>query len=55
MTTASEPAEIGAAPGAWRNPLWNKRDERIPRIASAVIIFGVTGDLARKKPMPAVS
>src|SRR5262249_37552786 len=40
----------------WRNPLHDKRDKRMPRIAGpcAVVIFGVTGDLARKKLMPAI-
>src|ERR1700756_5089884 len=40
----------------WRNPLRDKRDKRMPRIAGpcAVIIFGVTGDLATKKLMPAI-
>ena len=38
------------------NPLRDPRDRRLPRIAgpSALVIFGVTGDLARKKLMPAV-
>lgn len=38
------------------NPLRDPRDKRLPRIAgpSCLIIFGVTGDLARKKLMPAV-
>ena len=40
----------------WANPLRDARDKRLPRIAgpSALVIFGVTGDLARKKLMPAV-
>ena len=40
----------------WRNPLRDKRDKRMPRIAGpcGVVIFGVTGDLARKKLMPAI-
>jgi glucose-6-phosphate 1-dehydrogenase len=40
----------------WRNPLRDKRDKRLPRIAGpcAVVIFGVTGDLARKKVVPAI-
>ncbi len=39
-----------------RNPLRDERDKRLPRIAGpcALVIFGVTGDLARKKLMPAV-
>ena len=40
----------------WKNPLRDKRDKRMPRIAGpcGVVIFGVTGDLARKKLMPAI-
>jgi glucose-6-phosphate 1-dehydrogenase len=40
----------------WTNPLRDKRDKRLPRIAGpcAVVIFGVTGDLATKKLMPAI-
>ena len=40
----------------WVNPLRDKRDKRMPRVAGpcAVVIFGVTGDLARKKLMPAI-
>jgi glucose-6-phosphate 1-dehydrogenase len=51
MTAASETASAD-----WRNPLRDKRDKRMPRIAGpcAVVIFGVTGDLARKKLMPAI-
>jgi glucose-6-phosphate 1-dehydrogenase len=42
--------------GKWQNPLRDKRDKRLPRIAGpcAMVIFGVTGDLARKKVMPAI-
>jgi glucose-6-phosphate 1-dehydrogenase len=38
------------------NPLRDDRDRRLPRIAGpcGLVIFGVTGDLARKKLMPAV-
>ena len=41
---------------ATHNPLRDARDLRLPRIAgpSALVIFGVTGDLARKKLMPAI-
>ncbi|MFT0763091.1 glucose-6-phosphate dehydrogenase [Scrofimicrobium sp. R131] len=41
---------------AEHNPLRDPRDRRLPRIAgpSGLVIFGVTGDLARKKLMPAV-
>jgi glucose-6-phosphate 1-dehydrogenase len=54
MTTAT-PTKSDAAVG-WRNPLRDKRDKRLPRIAGpcGVVIFGVTGDLARKKLMPAI-
>ncbi|MED7828747.1 glucose-6-phosphate dehydrogenase, partial [Streptomyces chiangmaiensis] len=40
----------------WANPLRDPRDRRLPRIAgpSGLVIFGVTGDLSRKKLMPAV-
>ncbi|MCX4091282.1 glucose-6-phosphate dehydrogenase [Nocardia sp. alder85J] len=38
------------------NPLREERDQRLPRIAGpcSVVIFGVTGDLSRKKLMPAI-
>jgi glucose-6-phosphate 1-dehydrogenase len=38
------------------NPLRDPQDRRLPRIAGpcGVVIFGVTGDLSRKKLMPAV-
>jgi glucose-6-phosphate 1-dehydrogenase len=41
---------------AWINPLRDPADRRLPRIAgpSGLVIFGVTGDLSRKKLMPAV-
>ena len=40
----------------WTNPLRDPRDLRLPRIAgpSSLVIFGVTGDLAQKKLLPAV-
>ena len=40
----------------WANPLRDARDKRMPTIAGpcGLVIFGVTGDLARKKLMPAV-
>jgi glucose-6-phosphate 1-dehydrogenase len=46
------PVEISAT----HNPLRSPADRRLNRIAgpSALIIFGVTGDLSRKKLMPAV-
>jgi glucose-6-phosphate 1-dehydrogenase len=42
------------APGV--NPLRDPRDRRLPRIAGpcGMVLFGVTGDLARKKLMPAI-
>ena len=38
------------------NPLRDPRDRRLPRIAGpcGMVLFGVTGDLARKKLMPAI-
>lgn len=41
---------------AERNPLRDPRDKRLPRIAGpcSMVLFGVTGDLARKKLMPAI-
>ncbi|MGQ0465431.1 MAG: glucose-6-phosphate dehydrogenase [Sporichthyaceae bacterium] len=38
------------------NPLRDPRDKRLPRVAGpcGLVIFGVTGDLARKKVMPAI-
>src|ERR1700755_2192826 len=38
------------------NPLRDPRDRRIPRVAGpcVLVMFGVTGDLARKKLMPAL-
>ncbi len=38
------------------NPLRDPRDRRLPRIAGpcSLVIFGVTGDLARKKLLPSV-
>ncbi|MEI2775812.1 MAG: glucose-6-phosphate dehydrogenase [Tetrasphaera sp.] len=46
------PARV--APGI--NPLRDPRDKRLPRIAGpcGMVLFGVTGDLARKKLMPAI-
>jgi glucose-6-phosphate 1-dehydrogenase len=53
--------EYGSSPGTrpgkpLRNPLRDPRDRRLNRIAgpSSLVLFGVTGDLARKKLMPAV-
>ena len=46
------PARIAAGV----NPLRDPRDKRLARIAGpcALVLFGVTGDLARKKLMPAI-
>lgn len=43
-------------PTTWTNPLRDPQDKRLPRIAgpSGLVIFGVTGDLARKKLLPAI-
>lgn len=43
-------------PAGWRNPLRDPRDLRLPRIAGpcSLVIFGVTGDLSKKKLLPAV-
>ncbi|MGO9778345.1 MAG: glucose-6-phosphate dehydrogenase, partial [Streptosporangiaceae bacterium] len=39
-----------------KNPLRDPRDRRIPRVAGpcVLVMFGVTGDLARKKLLPAI-
>ena len=46
------PARVSAT----HNPLRDPRDKRLPRIAGpcSLVLFGVTGDLARKKLMPAI-
>jgi glucose-6-phosphate 1-dehydrogenase len=47
----------GPAPAKPRaNPLRDPQDRRLPRIAGpcGMVIFGVTGDLSRKKVMPAI-
>jgi glucose-6-phosphate 1-dehydrogenase len=46
------PARVSAG----SNPLRDPRDKRLPRIAGpcGMVLFGVTGDLARKKLMPAI-
>lgn len=43
-------------PEAYDNPLRDARDRRLPRIAGpcGMVLFGVTGDLSRKKIMPAI-
>ncbi|MGQ0574265.1 MAG: glucose-6-phosphate dehydrogenase, partial [Pseudonocardia sp.] len=49
-------APNGRVAQGWVNPLRDPRDKRLPRIAGpcGLVIFGVTGDLARKKLMPAI-
>ncbi|MFB9640580.1 glucose-6-phosphate dehydrogenase, partial [Streptomyces spiralis] len=58
MSTAEGAVEpSGSGPSESRaNPLRDPADRRLPRIAgpSGLVIFGVTGDLSRKKLMPAV-
>ncbi|MFL6129768.1 MAG: glucose-6-phosphate dehydrogenase [Mycobacteriales bacterium] len=41
---------------ARRNPLRDPRDRRLPRVPEpcALVVFGVTGDLSRKKLLPAI-
>jgi glucose-6-phosphate 1-dehydrogenase len=55
-TTGRTRAPAGFEAEARANPLRDPRDKRLPRIAGpcSVVIFGVTGDLARKKLMPAI-
>ncbi|AWW36738.1 MULTISPECIES: glucose-6-phosphate dehydrogenase [Streptomyces] len=55
-TDSGSGAAARAASPDWANPLRDPRDRRLPRIAgpSGLVIFGVTGDLSRKKLMPAV-
>ncbi|HEX6453667.1 MAG TPA: glucose-6-phosphate dehydrogenase, partial [Trebonia sp.] len=52
------PANPGviATAGSPANPLRDPRDRRIPRVAGpcVMVMFGVTGDLARKKLLPAL-
>ncbi len=45
-----------SAPAGWHNPLRDPQDRRLPRIAGpcGMVLFGVTGDLSRKKVMPAI-
>ncbi|WP_446222912.1 glucose-6-phosphate dehydrogenase [Nocardia sp. IBHARD005] len=49
-------ASTDQAAGLWHNPLRDERDKRVPFIAGpcSLVIFGVTGDLSRKKLMPAI-
>ncbi|MEO6509761.1 MAG: glucose-6-phosphate dehydrogenase, partial [Nocardioides sp.] len=45
-----------ASTAGWTNPLRDPEDRRLPRIAGpcGMVLFGVTGDLSRKKVMPAI-
>ncbi|WP_240123849.1 glucose-6-phosphate dehydrogenase [Streptomyces sp. MUM 136J] len=54
--TAAPLTEPTTPADGWRNPLRDPRDRRLPRVAgpSGLVVFGVTGDLSRKKLMPAV-
>ena len=56
MSTEYPEVEQGDPPLQPSNPLRDPADRRLPRIAgpSGLVIFGVTGDLSRKKLMPAV-
>jgi glucose-6-phosphate 1-dehydrogenase len=55
MSTAAFGTKTAVGNG-WVNELRDPADRRLPRIAgpSGLVIFGVTGDLSRKKLMPAV-
>ncbi|MFT9393166.1 MAG: glucose-6-phosphate dehydrogenase [Bifidobacterium sp.] len=58
-TTAipSDRAQTDSQPGEqWSNPLRDPSDLRLPRIAGpcSLVIFGVTGDLSKKKLLPAI-
>jgi glucose-6-phosphate 1-dehydrogenase len=52
--------DVGASPRRGRpvaaNPLRDPQDRRLPQIAGpcGLVLFGVTGDLSRKKVMPAI-
>ncbi len=43
-------------PSTYTNPLRDPQDRRLPRVAgpAALVMFGVTGDLARKKLLPGI-
>jgi glucose-6-phosphate 1-dehydrogenase len=50
------PASAVLDPAPGRNPLRDPADRRLPRVPEpcALVVFGVTGDLARKKLLPAI-
>jgi glucose-6-phosphate 1-dehydrogenase len=54
--TTTSPSRDAHADAVARNPLRDVQDRRLPRIPEpcALVIFGVTGDLARRKLIPAV-
>ena len=54
--TAALIAPAGTPAATARNPLRDPRDRRLPRVPEpcALVVFGVTGDLSRKKLLPAV-
>ncbi len=54
QSTSSSPAD--SRQQTWVNPLRDPRDLRLPRIAGpcSLVIFGVTGDLSKRKLLPAV-
>ena len=56
MSPAGLKVSARGGPAQWQNPLRDKRDKRLPRIAGpcALVLFGVTGDLAHKKVVPAI-
>ncbi|MGH3448633.1 MAG: glucose-6-phosphate dehydrogenase, partial [Nocardioidaceae bacterium] len=47
---------LSSPPNSLLNPLRDPQDRRLPQIAGpcGLVIFGVTGDLSRKKVMPAI-
>ena len=55
MDTSDAPRPT-RTPGPAANPLLDSRDLRMPRVADpcALVMFGITGDLARSKLLPAV-
>ncbi|MGI5487387.1 glucose-6-phosphate dehydrogenase [Microtetraspora malaysiensis] len=62
MSETSEERDLAAALGLAAdeegapNPLRDPRDKRLPRVAGpcVLVLFGVTGDLAKKKLLPAI-
>ncbi|WP_228389142.1 glucose-6-phosphate dehydrogenase [Cumulibacter manganitolerans] len=58
VITPSESEQYVAATSVYRpaNPLRDPQDRRLPRVPEpcALVVFGITGDLARKKLIPAI-